>query len=141
MPYKDPEIAKIKREERWLRWAQKNPEEAAARAKRWRKKNMECILVHSARRRAKAKGLDFELTTENCPRVPELCPILGIKLEVRPDGLKGPWDGSPTLDRIDPTKGYTLDNVRVISFKANRMKSDMTIEILETLIAYMRGEI
>lgn len=107
----------------------------------WRRRNPECILVHSAKRRAKAKGIEFDLTTKTCPKVPEFCPILGIKLEMRPDGVKGPWNASPTLDRIDPNMGYTVDNVRVISFQANRMKSDMTIEMLERLISYMRGEL
>lgn len=141
MPYKDPEKRKEASAASAKRWAQRHPEQARTNAREWRRRNPECILVHSAKRRAKEKGIVFELTTENCPRVPEFCPILGIKLEMRPDGVKGPWNASPTLDRIDPNKGYTVDNVRVISFQANRMKSDMTIEMLERLISYMRGEL
>ncbi len=141
MPYSDPLKRKEASAKSAKRWAELNPEKASQNAREWRRRNPECILVHSAKRRAKEKGIDFNLTTQNCPKVPEVCPILGIKLEMRPDGIKGPWNSSPTLDRIDPSKGYLVDNVRAISFQANRMKSDMTIEMLERLISYMKGEL
>ena len=37
---------------------------------------------------------------------------------------------SPSLDRIDSTKGYVPGNVWVISNKANRMKSNAAAEEL-----------
>lgn len=123
------------------RWSKKWPEKAAAKAREWRARNPEYMLVHSAHRRAKRDGIECELTRENCPPIPEYCPILGIKLQARNDGTKGPLNSSPTIDRRDPSKGYTLDNVCVISHAANRLKSDMTIEQLERILAYMKGEL
>ncbi len=139
MPYKDKELDKQKKAERWERWSKKNPEKANARAREWRARNPKYMLAHSAQRRAKRDGIECEITKDNCPDIPDHCPVLGIKLEARNDGKKGPLNSSPTLDRRDPTKGYTLDNVCVISHAANRLKSDMTIEQLEKILAYMKG--
>lgn len=121
------------------RWSKRWPEKAAAKARAWRASNPEYMLVHAAKRRATRDGLEFELTRDNCPTIPEYCPVLGIKLQARNDGCQGPLNSSPTLDRRDPTKGYTLDNVCVISHAANRLKSDMTIEMLEKILVYMKG--
>ena len=44
---------------------------------------------------------------------------------------------SPSLDRIDNSKGYIKGNVAVISNKANKYKSDMTIENIEKLASYV----
>lgn len=138
MPYKDPVIAKQKSQERWDKWAHNNKEKANARMREWRYRNPEYMLVHSARRRAKRDGIPFELTRDNCPPIPETCPIALIPIYVRNDGTKGPCDNSPTLDRVDPTKGYTVDNTRVVSHKGNRWKSDMSIADLERLLDYMK---
>ena len=32
----------------------------------------------------------------------------------------------PALDRIDPSRGYTPDNVWIISYRMNRIKNDAT---------------
>jgi len=46
---------------------------------------------------------------------------------------------SPSIDRIIPSKGYVMGNVKFISYKANRIKNDSNIEILEKLINYMKS--
>jgi hypothetical protein len=46
-----------------------------------------------------------------------------------------------SLDRVDNDKGYITGNVRVISRKANLMKSSLTIDILKKLIKYINNEI
>lgn len=127
--------------ERWKSWAKRNPEKANARMREWRDRNPEYMLVHSAKRRAKRDGVPFELTLETCPPIPEVCPVALIPIFKRNDGTKGPIDNSPTLDRINPELGYVVSNVRVLSHKGNRWKSDMKIEDIERLLAYARGEL
>lgn len=141
MPYKDPEIAKQKSAERYERWSKKYPEKANARMRDWRHRNPKYMLRVSAERRAKSKNIEFDLTLEDMPDIPTICPIALIPVFPRNDGSKGPCDNSPTLDRIDPHGGYVKGNVRVLSHRGNRWKGEMTIKEVERLLAYMRNEI
>jgi hypothetical protein len=84
------------------------------------------------RRRAKQSGITFTLKRLNTP-IPEICPVLGIPLDDRD------FDHCPSLDRIDPNGGYTSDNVRVISCRANTIKNNATVEEVERVLAYMRS--
>lgn len=52
--------------------------------------------------------------------VPEVCPLLGIEFRA---GTKYNYQHSWSLDRLDNNKGYTKDNIWVISSLANTMKS------------------
>ena len=83
----------------------------------------ERILLNTARYRANIKKVDFQITLEDVS-IPEFCPILNIPLVAGAGVLH---DNSPTLDRIIPEKGYIPGNVQVISYRANRIKSDGTI--------------
>jgi hypothetical protein len=35
---------------------------------------------------------------------------------------------TPSIDRIDPKKRYVKDNIIVVSMRANRIKSDATVD-------------
>lgn len=82
---------------------------------------------------AKRRGLDFNLDIEDVV-VPSHCPILGIPLVV---ANKGSRNNSPSIDRIDNSKGYVKGNIKIISTKANTMKSDLTKETLLKLLDYV----
>lgn len=85
-----------------------------------RRQRPEQELCYAARRRAKARELEFNLTPDDI-FIPDACPILGIPLV---PGKGKSHDSSPTLDRINPDRGYVVGNVLVISHLANRLKSD-----------------
>jgi len=56
---------------------------------------------------------------------PTRCPALGIELHYRSESSPTiRTDASPSLDRLDPNKGYVKGNVRVISWRANKIKTD-----------------
>lgn len=112
--------------------ATRNTREVVKRAK----KDQRVIMLANAKKRAKLKGLDFDLTKEDII-IPEFCPILGIKL-VRAD--KGFAENSASLDRIDNNRGYTRDNVRVISLRANKMKGYATLDEMIKIVNYMVRE-
>lgn len=77
----------------------------------------------NAKYRAKCLGIEFKLNVQDL-NIPESCPVLHIPLSA--GNGQGGSHNSATLDRLDPSIGYTVDNTAVISMQANRMKSDCT---------------
>ena len=69
-------------------------------------------------------------------KYPKVCPVLGIKLDWGMGGRTGGRSKSPSLDRIDSTKGYIKGNVMMISMLANQMKSNATPEQLNQFCRY-----
>ena len=67
---------------------------------------------------------------------PDYCPILGIKLELN---NKTTADNSPSFDKVLPERGYVKGNVQIISYKANRLKSNMSIEDFKKFIEYIEN--
>lgn len=82
------------------------------------------------RARARAADVPFALTIENLPPIPDECPALGIPFKHGHGvtGSLGPH--APSLDRIIPDLGYVPGNVQWISFKANTMKNDSSMDEL-----------
>ena len=64
---------------------------------------------------------------------PKVCPVLDIDLDW---GMNGRKPNSPSLDRIDSTKGYIKGNVMLMSSLANSMKQNATIEQLKQFGRY-----
>lgn len=95
--------------------------------------NPEKRLFWSAKHRAKKQNLDFDIELSDIV-IPECCPILGYKLEQGEENIHA----SPSLDRIDSSKGYVKGNIQVISHRANSLKSDATVEELEKLVNYLK---
>lgn len=94
------------------------------------------ILLSAAKRRAREKNLDFNLSINDII-LPEFCPILDIKLEFNESIVK---DNSYSIDRIDSNKGYIVGNIQIVSFKANTLKNNATIEELEKVISYLKNK-
>lgn len=82
--------------------------------------------------RCKADGIPFDLTIEDIV-IPEFCPVLNIPLATAPGHGRNPI-ASPSLDRIRPDGGYVKGNVRVISNRANLLKSNATVEELKLVV-------
>lgn len=125
-------------------WQLKNPNagrewraEHPDYAKKYYEKNYIVLLLKGAKRRAKNKGLEYDLTLDDI-KVPEACPVLGIPLRLS-QGKQGPGHNSPSLDRVDNTLGYIKGNVIVISARANMLKKDATIEELRAVLAYVEA--
>ena len=83
-------------------------------------------MLNNSKQRAKVAGLKHTLTIDDII-IPDYCPVLGIKLETGDRKRKG---NAPSIDRIDNSKGYTKENIMVISNKANMIKNDATIDEL-----------
>jgi len=110
---------------------------AAKRARRKRQK-IECpeyCLLEASRCRASKKGLEHTLILSDII-IPTNCPVLGIPLFT---SEKTATDNSPTIDRIDNKKGYTKDNVIVVSHRANSIKRNASIDELEKIYKFYKS--
>lgn len=88
-------------------------------------------MLGSARARATRRGIPCTIEVDDIV-IPRRCPLLGIPLR-QSLGKQGPGDNSPTLDRVNPDKGYVPGNVLVISNRANRIKNDASPQDLRKL--------
>lgn len=91
-------------------------------------------LYQGAKQRAKKTGVPFSIEIDDI-KVPDICPVLDIPL-VR--GGKRQHNNSPSLDRISPDHGYVKGNIVVISYLANRIRSNGSAEQIEKVAAYAR---
>lgn len=94
-------------------------------------------MVQSASQRAKKAGVPFAIT-ESDIIIPSYCPVFGVRLE-QSLGSKGPGANSPSLDRRIPEDGYVPGNIVVISNRANRAKSDLSVDELCALADFYRN--
>lgn len=104
------------------------------RLRKSRKEDPCRFIYYAAKNRALNEGLPFNIEIDDIV-IPEKCPVLGITLKTG-DGI--PQDCSPSLDKIDPALGYTKLNIWIISFRANAIKRDASLEELELLVAALK---
>jgi len=107
-----------------------------------RKKSPARRMLIASRSRAKSSGLAFDLE-ESDITVPDVCPVLGLPMfdGTTKNGSFAGGPNSPSLDRLDPKLGYTRGNVAVISWRANDVKGNATLEELEAVVSWMKFQI
>lgn len=103
---------------------------------KFRINNPEKYLFQNAKARAKADGYEFDLELSDII-IPSICPVLMIPIFVQAG--KGKQPNSPSVDRIDSSKGYVKGNIQVISWRANDLKADGTLEEFEKLTEFLRN--
>lgn len=108
------------------KYRNENRELLRVKDKAYYRRSTEVRMLGAARHRAKTAGMEFNIEREDI-KIPKYCPLLGVELKVA-DGQKVVKYNSPSLDRIDSSKGYIKGNVWVISMKANSMKSNSSFE-------------
>lgn len=83
----------------------------------------------SAKARAKEKGLPFDITREYLQSLygenDGYCPVLKVPITA---------DNPLSIDRIHPHLGYVRENIRLISFRANTLKNNATVEELRLVL-------
>lgn len=107
-------------------------------------KNPWLFLYHSAKCRAKRRNIIFTITQDDVRQAwPQdgLCPVLGKPLLLR-RGEKSWEDLSPSLDRIDSSKGYEPGNIAIISTLANVIKSYVNDpEVFRRIASYIESHL
>ena len=102
---------------------------AKARRRKWLEYKLAEIKAKCLR-----DNIEFNLFIDDLD-VPNFCPALGIPLGRR----KGYSDHTPSFDRINPLRGYTKDNVVIVSWRANRAKSNLSPTELLALAVFYHG--
>jgi len=113
-----------------------NKADIKEKARQYRIDNYAKKVLVDAKYRAKRDGKKFNI--EECDIVvPEYCPLLNIKIKHG----KTLGNNNPSLDRIDTAKGYVKGNVWIISNKANRLKSNLTVEQLKLFCSVLLDKV
>lgn len=111
------ETRAIKYRDTYRKYYEANKEAVLKKNAEWKTNHLDHFLWNQARQRSKKSGLEFNIEISDVI-IPTHCPYLKVPIV------------SPSLDRIDNSKGYIKGNVEVISLKANRMKSNATFKEL-----------
>lgn len=101
--------------------------------------NTMSVQFRQRKNQALKKGIPFTVDLSDIEQ-PEFCPILGIKLNYGWGGKSGHLrdPAKATIDKVIPALGYVPGNVFIISWRANKLKSDMTFEELEKIMNYIK---
>lgn len=128
--------------ERLKIWKSKNLDKIKPQDKSYydnfRISNPQKYLWQLAKARAKKLKREFTITIGDVV-IPKYCPVMDMELKF--SDTKGVSPSSPTIDRVDNSKGYTPKNIRVISHKANTNKKNMTRDMVQRLLDYIDGKI
>lgn len=87
------------------------------------------------RQNCKSKKWEWDISYGDLT-YPKFCPVLGIELDWF---LEKRAENSPSIDRLDSTKGYIKGNVAVMSWRANRIKNDGTLQEHQMLVDFLFG--
>lgn len=144
-------------------WLEKNPEYMAkwyrdnreqnrqkdiARYRKMKEHQPWILALRNVKTRAKQKGLEFNITEDYLKSIwSDTCPVLGIPLysavyesgKSRSESEAKPHDNSPTIDRIDSSKGYVIGNICVMSYRANMIKNCGTIDEHRAIVRFLEG--
>ena len=93
---------------------------------------------------ANREGIPFTIKFEDI-ETPEFCPVFGTKLEYgasqKVNGKQTRNKNKVSIDKLIPELGYVPGNVFVISWRANNLKSNMSVDELEKILDYMKRKI
>lgn len=102
-------------------------------------KNPVAYMLTGSRSRAMKRGIEFSITASDIS-LPEKCPCCAVSMQMRSGPAeKGPLPNSPSIDRLDPSKGYVAGNVAVICWRCNEIKRNATLSELKTVVAWLES--
>jgi len=115
----DPKNYK-RRKETHARWHKENKDRlAAVRAESYRNRRSR-HLAWMAACRAKKKGIPYTLTDADVAEIQKRIDAGRCEMTGTPFDLSGKKTfNSPSIDRIDSTGGYTMDNIRIVCHAMN----------------------
>jgi hypothetical protein len=105
--------------------------------------NVARCLAKNCRQRARQKGWVYDVTTrwvlEQLEQQDYRCLATDIPLRLNPDRIGDPYQ--PSIDRIDPSGGYTTDNCRVVCLIYNLARNGATDEEIIDFARYLLAKV
>ena len=105
-------------------------------------------LIRKSKQRARRARVDHNLDLDYLFNIlPDCCPYLGTQFHWEAKincGNRGAHPHSPSIDRIDSSKGYVKGNVAIVSHRANAIKHNATEQELFRIgraVSLMKAEI
>lgn len=96
--------------------------------------------ISTKKSECKTKGITFDLDAEYLEEIAtSICPIFRTELNYNNTGRGSHKEGQAHLDRIEPSLGYVKGNVCWVNGRANRIKYNATVEELEAIIRFIKG--
>jgi hypothetical protein len=106
------------------------------RTKRLVRENPVKVVLQRIKYTSKKRGILFTITESDLAAVwSDTCPVYGVPISIRTKRT----NNSLSVDRIDSKLGYVPGNICIMSWRANRLKFDASLEELEQLVRYLRG--
>ena len=84
--------------------------------------------------KCKAKRILYSLEYSDLAPLPQICPVLKIPINLRLGEGNKNYDDIPSVDKMLPEYPYIKGNARIISFRANMLKNNASIEELKLLL-------
>lgn len=129
------EEQKIKRREANRRWRARNLRVRSDYQQQYdQNRSQSNKLLRAAKHRSAKYHIDFDIN-EGDLIVPDICPICDGP--IKSTSVQGGWKHSPTVDRINPTLGYTKLNVAVICKLCNSTKGSGSAELHRRIAEYI----
>jgi hypothetical protein len=96
-------------------------------------------IFRGTRSRALKRGIEFSICKTDL-NLQDECPCCRQKMEVKAGPIKkGADPRSPSIDRIDNSKGYVVGNVAIICWRCNELKRNGTIEEFRNILRWMES--
>lgn len=93
------------------------------------------LIWNQLKNSAKKRNIPFNLTPSDIDEIgiPITCPVLGIPIYFHRNHVQ---DDSISFDRIDSSKGYSKDNLVVVSYRVNKLKSNATLDEMKKIVKF-----
>ena len=94
-------------------------------------------VLGALRANARKREIPFALIETDLRAIwSKVCPVFGIKIFAN-DKRR---NNSLSVDRIDNSVGYVPGNICIMSWRANKLKADASIEELEALVTFLKRQ-
>ncbi len=101
------------------------------------------VLIRTAKQRAETQHLEFNLTNDWLLKILLIgeCQVSGLSFDFKPSKGKSKNPYAPSIDRINPKKGYIKSNCQIVLHAVNQAKGEMSMKEYREITELIVGEL